>query len=145
MELWKYLCKKWSSFFTSIFFAVDIEPQLVMEETLHSQAYQILLAVREKGITMKKLAEILCIPHYMARSVIRFFDTNKIGRLISVDYLKQKVQKWVFFTLSGNTNFLTLIKMLRNVFIVKFTQGLDTFPIKIFPNEVVQWIFFLTL
>lgn len=66
-----------------------------MEETLHSQAYQILLAVREKGITMKKLAEILCIPHYMARSVIRFFDTNKIGRLISVDYLKQKVQKWV--------------------------------------------------
>ena len=72
---------------------VDIEPQLVMEETLHSQAYQILLAVREKGITMKKLAEILCIPHYMARSVIRFFDTNKIGRLISVDYLKQKVQK----------------------------------------------------
>ena len=64
-----------------------------MEETLHSQAYQILLAVREKGITMKKLAEILCIPHYMARSVIRFFDTNKIGRLISVDHLKQKVQK----------------------------------------------------
>ena len=115
-----------------------------MEETLHSQAYQILLAVREKGITMKKLAEILCIPHYMARSVIRFFDTNKIGRLISVDYLKQKVQKWVFFTLSGNTNFLTLIKLII-VFIVKFTQGLDTFPIKIFPNEVVQWIFFLTL
>eukprot|EP00111_Clytia_hemisphaerica_P023811 TCONS_00070164-protein len=73
----------------------DIEPQLVMEETLHSQAYQILLAVREKGITMKKLAEILCIPHYMARSVIRFFDTNKIGRLISVDHLKQKVQKIV--------------------------------------------------
>lgn len=73
----------------------DIEPQLVYEETLHHQAYQVILACREKGITMKKLAEVLCVPFTMARSFIRYFDTNKFGRIINVDHLKLKVQKIV--------------------------------------------------
>ena len=72
---------------------LDIEPQLVYEETLHHQAYRILLAVKQRGITMKKLAEVLCIPYAMARSIIRYFDANNLGRIVTVDCLKQKIQK----------------------------------------------------
>ena len=71
-----------------------IEPQLVYEETLHHQGYRVVLACKEQGITMKKLAEVLCIPYAMARSMIRYFDTNNIGRIITVDHLKLKLQKY---------------------------------------------------
>ena len=47
------------------------------------------------GITMKKLAEVLCVPFTMARSFIRYFDTNKLGRMINVDHLKLKLHKIV--------------------------------------------------
>ena len=79
--------------FTSDYF-LAIEPQLVYEETLHHQGYRVVLACKEQGITMKKLAEVLCIPYSMARSMIRYFDTNNIGRIITVDHLKLKLQKY---------------------------------------------------
>lgn len=73
----------------------DIEPQLVFEESMHRQAYCVLLACRENGITMKKLAEVMCIPYTMSRSLIRYLDTRKLGRIINVDHMKQKLQKIV--------------------------------------------------
>ena len=42
---------------------------------------------------MKKLAEVMCIPYTMARSFIRYFDTNKVGRIVTIDYMKLKIQK----------------------------------------------------
>ncbi|XP_047122572.1 general transcription factor 3C polypeptide 1 isoform X1 [Hydra vulgaris] len=73
----------------------DIDPQLVYEETLHHQAFQIIGACKDKGISVKKLAEIMCIPHHMTRSIIRYFDSNKVGRMINEEVKKMKVQRIV--------------------------------------------------